>query len=79
MTMTAEIGAVQLAELVKQVQAGNEVVLTQDSKPVARIVPAAQNGAAPQTRLAIRSLAGHRALTPVISQQELADEFFPGR
>ena len=29
----------QLAELVKQVQAGNEVLLTQGNKPVAKLVP----------------------------------------
>ena len=42
MTMTAEVKelAGQLAELVKQVQAGNEVLLTQGNKPVAKLVPA---------------------------------------
>jgi prevent-host-death family protein len=76
MTVTAEIGAGQLAELVKQVQAGNEVLLTQGNKPVAKLVPAVENGAAPGAALRIRSLTGHRVLTPVISQAELADEMF---
>ena len=76
MTMTAEIGAGQLAELVKQVQAGNEVVLTQGNKPVAKLVPALDKETAPHAPLQIRSLAGHRVLTPVISQQELAEEMF---
>lgn len=76
MTMTAEIGAGQLAELVKQVQAGNEVLLTQGNKPVAKLVPAVDKETAPHAALQIRSLTGHRVLTPVISQQELADEMF---
>lgn len=76
MTMTTEIGATPLAELVKQVQAGNEVLLTQGNKPVARLVPAVENGIAPHTALQIRSLKGHRVLTPVISQSEIAEEMF---
>lgn len=74
--MTAEIGTGQLADLVKQVQAGNEVLLTQGNKPVAKLVPAVENSAAPGATLPIRSLTGHRVLTPVISQAELADEMF---
>ena len=74
--MTAEIGAGQLAELVKQVQAGNEVLLTLGNQPVAKLVPAAEKGAAPNAALRIRSLTGHRVLTPVISQAELADDMF---
>jgi antitoxin (DNA-binding transcriptional repressor) of toxin-antitoxin stability system len=75
MIVTTEVGAGQLAELVKQVQAGNEVLLTQSSKPVAKIVSAAEKtvSAAP---LQIRSLKGHRVLTHIISQGELAEEMF---
>ena len=76
MTMTAEVGTGQLAELVKQVQAGNEVLLTQGNKPVARIVPAPQKETAKAADLRIRSLKGHRILTPVISQADLAEEMF---
>jgi prevent-host-death family protein len=75
MTMTAEIRAEQLAELVKQVQAGNEVLLTQASKPVAKIV-AAGHLQTVATGLKIDSLKGHRVLTPVISLADLADEMF---
>ena len=77
MTTTAEIGELtgQLAELVKQVQAGNEVLFTEGNKPVARLVPALGQAAA-GAALQIRSLAGHRVLTPVISQAELAEEMF---
>jgi prevent-host-death family protein len=78
MTKTAEVNEFsgRLAELVKQVQAGDEVVLTQGSKPVARIVPAAETAKVSALSLEIRSLKGHRVLTPVISQSELADEMF---
>lgn len=79
MTMRAEIAAGQLADLVKQVQAGNEVLLTQGDRLVARLVSAVENGAAPQTTLQIRSLKGHRVLTPMISQRDLAEDMFSRR
>ena len=56
MTVTAEIGAGQLADLVKQVQAGDEVLLTQGHKLVAKLVAAVENGAAPRLALPIRSV-----------------------
>jgi antitoxin (DNA-binding transcriptional repressor) of toxin-antitoxin stability system len=74
--MIAEVGAGQLAELVKQVQAGNEVLLTQGNKPVAKLVPAIQKDTAPHAALQVRSLKGHRVLTPTISQEDLAEEMF---
>lgn len=76
MTVTAEIGAGQLAELVKHVQSGNEVLLTQSNKPVARIVSASERSISSGTPLQIRSLKGHRVLTPDISRGELAEEMF---
>ena len=81
MTKTEEITEFsgRLAELVKQVQAGNEVVLTQGSKPVAKIVPATQEANASGASFEIRSLKGHRVITPVISQADLADEMFAGQ
>lgn len=81
MTKTAEVSEFtgRLAELVKQVQAGDEVVLTQSNKPVARIVAASDKQTAPGTLLQIRSLKGHRILTPAISQSDLADEMFSGQ
>jgi antitoxin (DNA-binding transcriptional repressor) of toxin-antitoxin stability system len=79
MTMRAEIGAGQLAELVKQVQAGNEVLLTQGDKLVAKLVPAAEKDTTPLALLQIRSLQRHRVLTPVISQSELAEDMFNRR
>jgi prevent-host-death family protein len=76
MVVTTEIGTGQLADLVKQVQAGNEVLLTHGDKPVARIVSAQETEAGHGTALRIRSLAGHRVLTPNISQGDLAEEMF---
>jgi prevent-host-death family protein len=75
MTMTAEIGTSQLADLVKQVQAGHEVLLTQDNIPVARLVSAPELATA-NTAMHIRSLQGHRVLTPVISQADIAEEMY---
>ncbi len=48
MTLTADIDVAQLAELVKQVEAGNEVLLTQGAKPVAKLVPATSKVSTPQ-------------------------------
>jgi len=76
MTLTAEISAGQLAELIKQVQAGNEVLLTQGSKPVARLLPAFETDTGLCAALQVRSLKGHRVLMPAISQQKLAEEMF---
>jgi prevent-host-death family protein len=76
MIVTAEIGTRQLADLIRQVQAGDEVVLTQGKKPVAKIVSAADEEIFSRSALNIRSIKGHRVLTPVISQGELAEEMF---
>jgi prevent-host-death family protein len=76
MVVTTEIGTGQLADLVKQVQAGNEVLLTQDDQPVARLVPAREVKAANGPPFRVQSLKGHRVLTPVISQEELAEDMF---
>ncbi len=78
MTTTAEVTGItgQLAELLKQVQAGHEVLLTQGHKPVARLVPAPEKESFRSAVLQIRSLKGHRVLTPFVSQAELAGEIF---
>lgn len=77
MVITSEIQSRQLAELVKEARAGNEVLLTQGAKPVAKLIAVLEvgegKGALP---VQIRSLKGHRVLTPSISQEELADEMF---
>jgi prevent-host-death family protein len=76
MIVTAEIGTRQLADLIEHVQAGDEVVLTQGNKPVAKLVSAVKEAASPHTALPIRSLKGHRVLTRAISQADLAEEMF---
>ena len=78
MTMTAEVKDVakRLAELVERVRAGDEVLLTQENKPVARLVPASEQEPPQGVRLKLRSLKGHRVLTPVIPQAEIAAEIF---
>ncbi len=76
MVVTSEIGTGQLADLIRHVQAGNEVLFTQNQKPVARLVAAREAEAGSGTALRVRSLAGHRVLTPHISQEALAEEMF---
>jgi antitoxin (DNA-binding transcriptional repressor) of toxin-antitoxin stability system len=76
MTVRADIGTSQLTDLVKQVQAGNEVLLTQGDKPVAKIILAVEKDVVEDADFQIRSFKGHRVLTPVISQSELAEEMF---
>ena len=46
MTMITEFANTKLADMVKQVQAGNDVLLTVGDKPVARIVAARAEEAA---------------------------------
>jgi antitoxin (DNA-binding transcriptional repressor) of toxin-antitoxin stability system len=77
--VTTEIIAGQLAELVKHVQAGNEVLLTQSNKPVAKLVSASEKSISFGSPLHIRSFKGHRVLKPVVSQGELAEEMFGQR
>jgi len=79
MTVTEEIKPGQLTELLKQIQAGNEVVLTQDQKPVAKLVPTAPNETVDLGPLKIRSFKGHRVLIPDFTHGEIADEMFGQR
>jgi antitoxin (DNA-binding transcriptional repressor) of toxin-antitoxin stability system len=78
MTKTAEVNEFtgRLAELVEKVQAGNEVPLTQGRRPVAKIDSTFEKEVVSSKAIQIRSLKGHRVLTPVISQSGLADEMF---
>ncbi len=80
MTKIAEVKEFTgLAELIKQVQAGNEVVLTDGNKPVAKIISVTAKEMIPGAPLKIESLKGHRVLTLTISQAEIAEEMFvPG-
>ena len=78
MTKTAEIKEFtgRLAELVQQVQAGNEVVLTEGDKPVAKIISTAAQEIKPPAKFQVRSFKGHRVRISTISQSEIADEMF---
>ena len=76
MTVIAEIGAGELADLIKQVQAGDDILLTQGNKPVARLISASDMPLPQRPGSPIRSLKGHRVLTPVFAQAELAEEMF---
>jgi prevent-host-death family protein len=75
MTVTAEVNDLpgRITELLRQVQEGNEVVLIQGNKPVARLIPALDS-TRPPAAIQIRSIKGHQVLTPIISQSEVADE-----
>jgi prevent-host-death family protein len=76
MTTIMEVAAAKLADLVKQVQAGNDVLLTEGDIPVARLVPARETDAVHGTALRIRTLKGHQVLASAVSQGELAEELF---
>jgi antitoxin (DNA-binding transcriptional repressor) of toxin-antitoxin stability system len=73
--VTTEIGAKQLDELIREVQAGNVVLLTRNQKPVARMI-AAQEPPGNGATLRVRSIKGHRVIGRSIAQTELADEMF---
>ena len=81
MTTTTEVNEFKgkLAELVKEVQAGNEVLLTQGRKPVAKIISASENELPSGGDLQFRSLKGHRVLNPGVSTTEVAEELFGPR
>jgi antitoxin (DNA-binding transcriptional repressor) of toxin-antitoxin stability system len=75
-TVRAEVKNGQLADLVKQLEAGAEVLLTQGNKPVAKLVPISAEGEVAAKGLHIRSLPGHRLVSSTISQAGLAEEMF---
>ena len=79
MTTIAELDEVagRIAELIDQVKAGNEVVLTEGHKPVARLVAPAEESSIPSGQpLNIRAIKGHKVLIPAFSHAELAEELF---
>jgi antitoxin (DNA-binding transcriptional repressor) of toxin-antitoxin stability system len=81
-TTTAEVGEVagRIAELIDQVKAGNEVVLSEGHKPVARLVAPVEEPSNPAGQiLNIRAVEGHKVLVPTFSHAELAEEMFGER
>jgi antitoxin (DNA-binding transcriptional repressor) of toxin-antitoxin stability system len=82
MTTTAEVDEVagRIAEFIAQVKDGNEVVLTEGSKPVARLVPpVVEKSVPPGYTLKIKAIEGHEVLIPTFSHAELAEELFGER
>jgi antitoxin (DNA-binding transcriptional repressor) of toxin-antitoxin stability system len=64
-------------ESLDDVKAGHEVLVTRGQQPVARLVsmrPEPPNR--PRSILDLPSFKGHRVLTTVITQAELAEEMF---
>lgn len=76
MTMTAELNASQLADLVRKVQAGNEVIVMDKNQAVAKLVPASNGSKSVARSFKMRTFADRKILTPTVSQQELAEEMF---
>jgi antitoxin (DNA-binding transcriptional repressor) of toxin-antitoxin stability system len=81
-TTIADIDEVasRIVEFIDQVKAGNEVVLTEGHKPVARLVaPVEEQSIPPGQTLNIESSKGHKVLIPTFSHAELAEELFGQR
>ena len=76
MTVTADVRTSDLQQLVKQVQAGHEILLTEDNKTVAKIVSTPNQEVAQKRKYDIPGLSGHKVLTPIITQAEIANEMF---
>jgi antitoxin (DNA-binding transcriptional repressor) of toxin-antitoxin stability system len=86
MTMVTQVGAAKLDDLLKQVQAGNEVLLVDGDKPVARLMAAVDSVKPNEGALAkkphtlhYKTFKGIKVLTPKISKAELAEEMFDQR
>ena len=60
----------------ERVECGDEILLMQNQKPIARLVPAIQGPAVKGSLAGIRSFKGHQVLTPQFSQGDLAEEMF---
>jgi antitoxin (DNA-binding transcriptional repressor) of toxin-antitoxin stability system len=81
MTTVTQVGEAQLADLLKQVQAGNEILLVAGDKPVARLtavaeVPVQESSSRDPSVLQIRAIEGPRVLIPNFTRAELAEEMF---
>ena len=76
MTLTQDVKAAKLAELLKQVKAGNEIVLMQDQEPVAKLVALEPKKNGPKTAWKLHGISGHKVLTPNITHAELAEDMF---
>ena len=79
MILTHEVKAAELAELLKQIQAGNEIVVTQDQKPVAKLISTALEKDKTKPVWKLHGIKGHRVLKPDFTHAEIADEMFGPR
>jgi prevent-host-death family protein len=76
MTVTADVASAQLPDLLKEIQAGNEVVLTEKNEPVARILPVparAQKSGTPR-ELILETFPDVKVLKPHFTHFEIAEE-----
>jgi antitoxin (DNA-binding transcriptional repressor) of toxin-antitoxin stability system len=73
MTKTVDVRDAQLPELLSLALAGNEVILTEDDKPVARLIPVPSSG---QTRVA--GLNRGAVWMSEDFDEPLSDEFWTG-
>ena len=65
-----------LPELLKQVEAGEEVLITRNGHPVARLVPASGAAQRPvrETIRELKALRGRHSLGPRLTVRDLIDE-----
>jgi antitoxin (DNA-binding transcriptional repressor) of toxin-antitoxin stability system len=78
MTVTAEVASAQLPELLKEIRAGNEVVLTEKNEPVAILSRAPRqerSGHRPSVK-DIHVFHDVKVLTPTFTNAEIAEEMF---
>mgnify|MGYP003574925630 FL=1 len=67
----------RLEEFLRDVQAGNEVVITREQKPVARLVPVEpETKSGPRSIRGLKPLEGEWAGERVIKSEDLAEEMF---
>lgn len=79
MTRTTEVQEFvrRAAEWVKQVQSGDELLLTQDHRPVARLVPASPAAAHPSGSIRLpEALPGRWVGEAILDTGDLAEEMF---
>ncbi|MBX3747158.1 MAG: type II toxin-antitoxin system prevent-host-death family antitoxin [Verrucomicrobiae bacterium] len=90
MTKTADVKdvAANFTHWLKEVAAGHEVVVTENDRPVARVLAAAEEARSlPQPAgqpttpapLGLPVFHGHKVLTPHITSAEIAEEMFDRR
>jgi antitoxin (DNA-binding transcriptional repressor) of toxin-antitoxin stability system len=75
MTITVNIGDVDLNELLAKVEAGEDVILVRDGAPVARLVAVATetvNGSEARTT-ALEDVKAFREKMPRVTQEEIAE------